>query len=48
MPFGRLIRVQVHRSDPEAAIYVVAVPEAEKPLIFSRSLLRAHTTNMRT
>lgn len=32
MQFGRLIRVQVHRSDPEAAIYVGAVPEAEKAI----------------
>jgi hypothetical protein len=30
--FGRLIRVRVHRRDPEATIYVVAEPEVEKAI----------------
>jgi hypothetical protein len=32
MEFGRLIRVQSHRGDPEATIYVVAEAEAEKAI----------------
>ena len=48
MQFGRLIRVQVHRSDPEATIYVVAEPEAEKAIDILKIALARHTTNMRT
>jgi hypothetical protein len=32
MHFGRLIRVRAHRSDAEAAIYVVAEPDVEKAI----------------
>ena len=39
MQFGRLIRVQVHRSDPEATIYVVAEAEAEKAIDILKSAL---------
>ena len=32
MGFGRLIRVQAYRADPDATLYVVAEPEAEKAI----------------
>jgi len=30
--FGRLIRVRAYRADPEATVYVVAEPEADKAI----------------
>ena len=41
--FGRLVRVRAHRGDPEATIYVVAEPEAEKAIdILKVALAHSH------
>jgi hypothetical protein len=37
--FGRLIRVRAHRSDPDATIYVVADPEADKAIDILKTVL---------
>jgi len=37
--FGRLVRVQRHRGDPAATIYVVAEPEAEKAIRILKNAL---------
>jgi hypothetical protein len=39
MGFGRLIRVQAFRTDPDAKIYVVAEPEAEKAINILKAAL---------
>jgi hypothetical protein len=37
--FGRLIRVQAHRSDPHATIYVVADPEVNQAIDILKTAL---------
>jgi hypothetical protein len=39
MAFGRLIRVQAYRTDPNAKIYVVAEPKAEKAINILKAAL---------
>ena len=39
MEFGRLIRVQAYRTDPNAKIYVVAEPKAEKAINILKAAL---------
>jgi hypothetical protein len=41
--FGRLVRVRARRGDPEATLYIVAEPEAEKAIdILKVALARSY------
>jgi hypothetical protein len=44
MGYGRLIRIRTHRSDAEAAIYVVAEPEVDKAIaILQRAIAQPNS-----